>query len=93
VAVRVTTVPALYTLFADDGWAEIVPDPTEVRLSWNCLSAKVAVTLLAAFIVTLHVVAVPEQAPDQPENSPLVAGVAVRVTTVPTLYMLFADDG
>jgi len=47
--------------------------------------AKVAVTLLAADIVTVQV-PVPEQAPDQPVKvEPLVA-VAVRVTLVPEAY-------
>src|SRR5262245_49703497 len=80
-------------LVAADGWTETVPGPTGVTLSANCLSTKVAVTLLAASIVRLHVVAVPAQAPDQPLNSALAAGVAVRVTGVPALYMPLADDG
>ena len=43
--------------------------------------ANVAVTILAADIVTTHV-PVPEHAPLQPANVPLV-GVAVSVTMVP----------
>ena len=43
---------------------------------------KVAVTLFAASIVTWQV-PVPAQAPLQPAKTLPVAGVAVRVTTVP----------
>lgn len=42
---------------------------------------KVALTLVLALIVTTQD-AIPEQAPVQPENEYLEAGVAVRVTTV-----------
>ena len=80
-------------MFADDGWAEIVPVPAVVRLSWNCFSAKVAVTLLAASIVTSHVAAVPEQAPDQLLNNESEAGAAVSLTTVPALYFHVDDVG
>jgi hypothetical protein len=47
---------------------------------------KVAVTLLAAFIVTLQV-PLPVQAPDQPLNRDPAAGIGVRLTTVPALYL------
>jgi hypothetical protein len=60
------------------------PDPTVVRVSANCVTVKVAVTLLAASIVTLHA-PLPVQAPDQPLNWKFAAGVAVNVTTVPAL--------
>lgn len=43
---------------------------------------KVAVTDLAASIVTLQGFAAPLQAPDQPENKEIAVGVAVSVTTV-----------
>ncbi len=45
---------------------------------------KVAVTLCAKFIVTLHV-PVPEQPPLQPINVPPASGVAVSVTMAPGL--------
>jgi hypothetical protein len=63
-----------------------VTDPEPVpfidKLSEYCLSVKVAVTLLAASIVTLHAPA-PVQAPDHPVNRELAAGVAVSETTTP----------
>jgi hypothetical protein len=43
---------------------------------------KVAVTAVAAFMVTVHV-PVPAQAPDQPAKVEPAAGEAVRVTVVP----------
>jgi len=43
---------------------------------------KVAVTLFAAVMLTLHA-PVPEQAPLQPVNTSPLPGVAVRLTTVP----------
>src|SRR6266568_288249 len=47
------------------------------------LAVNVAVTALAASMVTVQVL-VPEQpAPDQPPNVELLSGVAVRVTDVP----------
>jgi hypothetical protein len=48
------------------------------------VAVKVAVTLLAAFIVTLQT-PVPVQAPDQLLNRYPAAGTGVRVTTVPAL--------
>jgi hypothetical protein len=47
-------------------------------------AVKVAVTALAAFMVTEHP-AVPEQAPLQPVNAEPAAGVSVNVTTVPLM--------
>jgi len=44
---------------------------------------KVAETAFAAFIVTVHVVATPEQAPPQPPNVAPEAGVPVSVTLDP----------
>ena len=45
---------------------------------------NVAVTLASDVMVSVHVPEVPEHAPDQPENTELQPGAAVRVTTVPT---------
>ena len=56
-----------------------VPRPTLLTVSFGL---KVAVTLLAAVMATLHV-PVPAQAPVQPANCQPAAGVAVRVTPVP----------
>ena len=44
---------------------------------------KVAFTVLFAFNVNEHVVAVPVHAPDHPVNVEPAAGVAVRVTVCP----------
>ena len=55
-------------------------------------AAKVAVTLLAASIVTLQA-PVPEQAPDQPPNCEPEAGVAVRDTTVRAAYVPLTGAG
>src|SRR5437773_2153917 len=44
---------------------------------------KVALTAFAAFIVTVHVVVTPEQAPPQPPNVAPEAGVAVSVMLDP----------
>lgn len=63
---------------------EPVPDLVTVRVY---SSANVAVAVRAPLIVTVHVVVVPEQLPDQPVNFD--AGdreaVAVSVTLVPEL--------
>jgi hypothetical protein len=47
------------------------------------LAVKVAVTLRAWFMLTVQVVAVPEQSPPQPANVLPVVAVAVKVTLVP----------
>lgn len=57
------------------------PAPAFVTVSTG-LSLKVAVTALAAPIVTRHV-DVPAHAPDQPAKIELAVAVAVSVTTVP----------
>jgi hypothetical protein len=52
------------------------------RLIWNWLRLKFAVTLFAAFIVTVHAPE-PEQSPDQLLNAWPTSGVGVTVTGVP----------
>ncbi|MCE7985929.1 MAG: hypothetical protein DYG89_32525 [Caldilinea sp. CFX5] len=47
-----------------------------------CAAVKVAVTLLAASIVTWQVLPLPAHAPLQPPKREPAVGVAVRVTTV-----------
>lgn len=47
---------------------------------------NVAVTVAFAFMVTVQA-SVPEQAPDQPVKVEPFVGLAVRVTTVPALYV------
>jgi len=53
----------------------------------NVLTAKVAVALLAAVIVTAHV-PVPLQAPDHPVKVDEAFGVAVRITDAPAVNEL-----
>jgi hypothetical protein len=92
-AVRVTTVPLLY------GAAQVAPQlipagldvtvplpvPALLTVRLNCCTAKLAVTLVAALMVTLQV-PVPEQPPPlQPLNVDPPLAAAVRVTTVPLL--------
>jgi hypothetical protein len=62
-----------------------VPLPATVTCSESfcTAAAKLAPTVWAAFIVTVHVVAVPEHAPLHPENANPVPGTAVSVTLVP----------
>ena len=59
-AARLTTAPALYMPVADEGVAEIVPDPTVVNVSAYCFSVNVAVTVAAPFIVTVQLAPLPE---------------------------------
>ena len=47
-----------------------------------CVAAKLAVTLLAAFIVTVQVLAAPAQAPPQPVKALPLKVTAVNVTLV-----------
>ena len=59
------------------------PEPALVTVSVRlATAANVAVTLLAASIVTMHP-AVPLQAPPQPEKVLVASAVAVSVTTLP----------
>ncbi len=46
-----------------------------------------AVTVLLAFMVMVSGFAEPERSPDQLSNSHPVSGLAVKVTTVPSLYV------
>jgi hypothetical protein len=62
-----------------------VPEPALVTVSVN-ICANVAVTDLAAFIVTVQEVLVPIQSPDQLENIEPVSGVAVNVTDMLLAY-------
>jgi hypothetical protein len=59
--------------------------PTVVTVRGNVVEANVAVTDLAAFIVTVQVRPVPLHAPPQPVNAEPLSGAAVSVTLAPTL--------
>jgi hypothetical protein len=59
------------------------PEPARAAVSVHALGENPAVTDLAAVIVTVQVVAVPEQEPLHPVKVEPAAGVAVRVTEVP----------
>src|SRR5215208_1194657 len=69
------------------GWLTTAPVPVPrfetVRARRSGAPPNVAVTERAAFIVRVHV-PVPEQSPDQPVKLSPDAGVAVRVTSVPS---------
>ena len=52
------------------------------------MRAKVAVTEVLKLIVTVQVGDVPEQPPDHPVKVEPVAGLAVKVTTVPALKLV-----
>src|SRR4029077_2556304 len=72
VAVTSTSVPAVYFPVDDDGRAPTnpVPFPFIASVSGNstCATAKLAVTLLSAFIVTLQAPVPVQVPPDQPVN-------------------------
>ena len=91
VAVRVTAVPPAYAAMhvapqeMPAGLLVTVPIPEPVlfTVSVKACSAKVAVTVVAAFSVTVQV-PVPEQPPPlQPEKVEPATGAAVKVTAVP----------
>jgi hypothetical protein len=63
-----------------------VPVPVLFTVRLKVWTAKAAVTVVLAVIVTAQVVAVPVQAPPQPVKVEPVAGVAVKVTGVPVTY-------
>ena len=64
-----------------------LPVPPGVTVSVNCCVAtvKVAVTVVAALIVTGHVGLVPAQLPPQPPNVDPLPAAAVSVTFAPLL--------
>ena len=94
VAVSVTDVPGLWLLLQSDApLPQLIPPPVTLpfpvttTLSANPVAppgpvppVKVAVTVFAALIRTVQVVAVPPQAPVQPAKIAPVVGVATRVT-------------
>jgi hypothetical protein len=93
-AVSVTTVPLVYDseqsapqlIPAGEDVTVPLPVPDLVTFSVNVWTVKLAVTVVAAFIVTVQV-PVPEQPPPlQPLNVDPPAADAVSVTTVPPLY-------
>jgi hypothetical protein len=61
------------------------PRPALLTVSTKRFSSKMAVTVLAAFIVTVHVVPETVSHPPQPAKVELLAALAVRVTVVPLL--------
>jgi hypothetical protein len=64
------------------------PAPALAIMMGSLWRAKVAVTEVLEFIVTVQVGDVPEHPPDHPVKVELVAGLAVRVTTVPALKLV-----
>jgi hypothetical protein len=95
VAVRVTEVPCamlavqgvelvqLMSPTLDVTVPAPVPEPSTLADRVHALGENPAVTDLAAFIVTVQVVAVPEHEPLHPVNTDPAAGVAVSVTDEP----------
>src|SRR5437764_11361680 len=93
-AVSVTTVSMTYD--AEQFAPQLMPDGFELTLprpapspalltvSVKRFRSKIAVTVRAAFIATVHVVAVAESQPSHPAIVEFDAGVAVSVTEVPT---------
>ena len=96
VAVSVTEVPSVKV--AEQVAPQLMPAGLLVTVPLPCFPTvsvrmvgvedvlvKGAVTLRAALIVVVHVSAVPEQLPLQPEKDEPLAGLAVSVTVVPLL--------
>ncbi len=90
VAVSVTSVPVSNSAEQVDpqsipaGELETEPEPVPARTTSSGVTCvNVAVTDVAAFIVTVHV-PVPVQAPDHPAKIEVALGVAVSVTCEPT---------
>jgi hypothetical protein len=92
-AVSVTGVPSGYGSVQSDpqeipaGLLVTAPDPSPDRATDKVTvpTLKVAVTVFAASIITVHVASVPVHAPLQPVNVAPVAGVAVSTTEVPAV--------
>src|SRR5262245_31053863 len=93
-AVRVTAVPAVNEVeqvvpqLIPEGELVTVPPPAPALLTVSAKDdfMKVAVAVVAAFIVPVPVVAVPVQPPLQPVKVDPAAAAAVRVTDVPVAY-------
>jgi hypothetical protein len=97
-AVSVTLVPLLYS--SEQSVPQLIPAGFELTLPLllpapvlltvrtncvGCVVSKVAVTVLAAFMVTEHVVPETESQPLQPAKADPAAALAVTVTLVPLL--------
>jgi len=90
VAVSVTAVPV--TKVAEQAVPQVIPAGLETTTPLPVPPAetvkvtgtlKLAVTVRAPFIVTVHWLVCPLQAPPHPVNTEPASGVAVRVTDVP----------
>ena len=87
-AVRVTIVPEAYVAWS--GFLVTDPEPTmfTVKAYWSGGSCvKVAVTALLPFIVIVVGLVLPDKSPLHPLNVQPEAGLAVKVTTVPGVYV------
>ena len=92
VAVKITELPASEVYeqvdpqLMPEGEPVTIPEPVPVFVTVKVYKledrAKLAVTVLAALIVVVHV-PVPEHAPLQPEKVFPLSGVAVKMTEVP----------
>src|SRR6476660_4774430 len=66
---------------------EAAPSPALLTVSWWEVRAKVAVTVFATFIVTVHLPSLTESQPDHEGAWELASGVALRVTSVPLVKL------